>query len=582
MSTTLYFRELSIRNFLSFGNNETIIDFTNPVTIFIEGRNLDSSFPGSSNGCGKTAIINALCYVIYNKPFDNISLQRLINTTNATKNTLMEVSISFERGSDEYFICRTRGEQHSISIMKNGIDITPGKGVSECDAMIQDIIGISYELFTKTIIFSGNSQPFLQLPIAQQRSQIEELFNITLLSEKAVLLREQIKQTESDIKIQEAVLNQQTVALELHNKHIADAEYRYKNWEASRSREIANIEGKLEALNSVDFDSEQMLHSEKADLVQMGAHINAKLHPICKEHELLTKSIEKLLQEQQHLNEAKCPYCSQAFANSKEKLTEINNKIEQQGLKLIDTELSMSELQLEAKTQSERLKEVTGKIKHSNLSELLAIRENASVLRAKLAELTNASNPHADALEKLLNEPAPKLNTDKIDALRRRNEHQAFLLKLLVGKDSFIRRRIINRSIPFLNERINNYTKKLGLPHIVQFDSDMSCTVSEFGRELDFGNLSAGEKKRVNTALALSFRDVLHHLHAKTNILLIDELDGQLDTIGMDSIIRILKDKSRDDELSIFVISHHPSIHGRLDKTLVIQKENGFSTILDS
>ena len=168
---------------------------------------------------------------------------------------------------------------------------------------------------------------------------------------------------------------------------------------------------------------------------------------------------------------------------------------------------------------------------------------------------------------------------DRADDLRRRQDHQNFLLKLLTDKNSFLRRRIINQTIPFLNGRLNHYTRTLGLPHVVKFDADMSCTVAEFGRELDFGNLSAGEKKRVNTSLALAFRDVLHHLHAKTNILLIDELDGALDQNGIDSIVRVLKEKSRDEDMSVFVISHHPSIAGRLDHNLRIVKEGGFSRV---
>ncbi|WP_407303739.1 hypothetical protein, partial [Acinetobacter sp.] len=172
------------------------------------------------------------------------------------------------------------------------------------------------------------------------------------------------------------------------------------------------------------------------------------------------------------------------------------------------------------------------------------------------------------------------VDTTKVDRLRRRADHQHFLLKLLTDKSSFLRRRIINKTIPFLNGRLNFYTNSLGLPHVVKFDADMSCTVAEFGRELDFGNLSAGEKKRLNTAMALAFRDVLHHLHAKTNLLMIDELDGALDIQGIDSIIKILKEKSRDESMSVFIISHHPAIHGRLDKDLRIVKENGFSSVI--
>jgi len=211
----------------------------------------------------------------------------------------------------------------------------------------------------------------------------------------------------------------------------------------------------------------------------------------------------------------------------------------------------------------------------------LSARENASVLRVKLEDLKKANNPHVEALERLLAEDTKEADHAKVDALRKKLEHQSFLLKLLTNKDSFLRRRIINKSIPFLNDRINHYTGQIGLPHIVKFDADMSCTVSEFGRELDFGNLSAGEKKRVNVGLALAFRDVLHHLHAKSNLLLIDELDGQLDGSGVDSIIRILKEKSRDEELGIYVISHHPNVQGRLDSVMLIQKQHGFSTLVD-
>lgn len=579
MSTVLHFNELALRNFLSFGNQDTIIDLSENGTVSIEGQNLDQ---GGSNGSGKTTIINALCYALYNKPFDNISLQRLINSTNATKNTMMEVRLSFTRGNDEYEIIRQRGETYSISVTRNGEDITPGKGVIECDAMIEDIIGISYELFTKTVIFSGNAAAFLQLPVAQQRAQIEELFNITLLSEKAVKLKELLKQTEQDLKIQEAVTKQQELAIELHNKHIEEAEARIQRWEDGRTAEIKLIEGSLGVLSTVDFELEQLLHDEKTTLTTEGAYLAAKLAPARKDLQVLTKRVGELLGEQAHLVDAKCPYCTQAFPDAPMKLAEIEAKLETNGEKLLDTEGVVAELQAKVKEQQARLKEVQGAIKHSNLKELLKVRENASLMRSKLVDLTNTKNPHCEALEQLQTETQKQVDTEKVDALRKRLEHQQFLLKLLTNKDSFLRRRIINKTIPFLNGRINEYTVKLGLPHIVKFDADMSCTVSEFGRELDFGNLSAGEKKRVNAALALAFRDVLHHLHAKTNILLIDELDGQLDGAGIDAIIRVLKEKARDDHMGIYVISHHPNITGRLDRTMVIQKTHGFSVIVET
>ena len=528
-----------------------------------------------------TTIINAICYALYNKPFDNISLQRLLNSTNATKNTLMEVRLSFERGGEEYEITRTRGEHYTIRITRNGEDITPGKGVGECDALIEDIIGISYDLFTKTIIFSGNSQAFLQLPIALQRAQIEELFNITLLSEKAKVLKELIRLSEGDIKVQEAIVKQQEVAVELHKKHIREAEVRIERWDQARSGDIREIERTLAMIGTVDFELEQLLHDERTKLVQEGAYLAAKLAPLKKDQQQLTRDVEKLLGEQAHLVEAKCPYCSQNFADAPAKLEQLETDIESKGAKLLTVEEEVNVLVEQVRAQQTRQKEVEASIQHTNLNELLASRENMSVLKTKLEDLKNAANPHSEALDRLLAENQKEADYNKINAMRKKLEHQQFLLKLLTSKDSFLRRRIINKSIPFLNDRINAYTAELGLPHIVKFDADMSCVVSEFGRELDFGNLSAGEKKRVNAGLALAFRDVLHHLHARTNLLLIDELDGQLDSSGIDAIIRILKDKSRDEELGVYIISHHPNISGRLDRTMLISKQHGFSTIIE-
>jgi len=577
MSTPLIFKTISIRNFMSFGNVESTIELDGQGTVTITGENMDK---GGSNGSGKTTIINALCYALYNKPFDNISKERLVNTTNAKQNTLMEVRLVFEKDGIEYEIYRARGEEYRIEVRKDGEDITPGKGVYETDDMIQEIIGISYELFTKTIIFSGNAQPFLQLPIHQQRTQIEELFNITMLSEKAKQLKEKIRETEANIKIAEAVVKQQEVAIDLHKKHVREAQHRIDRWEESRNDEIADIEATLAKIATIDFEGEQALHDEKVELQQKGAYLAAKLAPARKDRTILTSRVEALMKEHAHLADAKCPYCSQQFADAPHKMIGIDAELEEKGAKLLEVEEQVELLEKQDDVRKERLAEVTSQIKHTDLSELSKARTNSSVLQTKLEELRVATNPHTEAYEKLVAEGCDAVDNTKVDKLKKRADHQSFLLKLLTDKSSFLRRKIINKTIPFLNNRLNHYTNALGLPHIVKFDADMSCTVAEFGRELDFGNLSAGEKKRVNTAMALAFRDVLHHLHAKTNLLIIDELDGALDQLGIDYIIKTLKEKSRDEELSVFIISHHPSVQGRLDRDLKIRKENGFSSVV--
>ena len=578
MAALLRFKTLSLKNFLSFGNFESEINLDGQGTVTITGENIDQ---GGSNGSGKTTIINALCYALYNKAFDNITLQRLINTTNALKNTQMEVRLTFEKNGCEYEVFRARGAEYKIEILKDGEDITPGKGAVECDALLVDIIGISYELFTKTIIFSGNSPAFLQLPLFQQRNQIEELFNIAMLSEKATLLKEKIKLTEQDIKVAEAITKQQEGALELHRKHVKEANERVQRWEKQRVSEIDEIEETLLIVGKIDFELEKLLHAERTTLREEGANLASKIMPLRKDRKHLTDAVEKLMAEHAHLEDAKCPYCSQAYADAPAKLASVDADIDEKGAKLLKVEGLLAQFETSLTEQKTRLTEVENSIQYQELDELLAARDNAQGLRKKVQELKVAVNPHIEARDKLASEAEDAVDYLKVDALRRRLDHQQFLLKLLTDKNSFLRRRIINKTIPFLNNRLNHFTNALGLPHVVKFDADMSCTVAEFGRELDFGNLSAGEKKRVNTAMALAFRDVLHHLHAKSNLLVIDELDGALDQQGIDSIVRILKEKSRDEDLSVFVISHHPSIVGRLDKNVTVRKENGFSMFYD-
>jgi DNA repair exonuclease SbcCD ATPase subunit len=583
MSTPLVFKSISLRNFMSFGNAESVIELDGQGTVTVTGENFDQ---GGSNGSGKTTIINALCYALYNKPFDNITLQRLINTTNATKNTQMEVRLVFEKDGIEYEIYRARGEDYRIEVRKDGEDITPGKGVYETDDLIQEIIGISYELFTKTIIFSGNAQPFLQLPIHFQRNQIEELFNITMLSEKAKQLKDLIRITEADIKVAEAVVKQQEVAIELHKKHVNEAEIRIERWDVTRQTRIRELEARAEKRrnSTVDLDEQHALRTESNRLTGVvRPALEKKLQPLRYKFEQLETRAAKLLKEQAHLEEAKCPYCSQDFAGSAQKLLTIQEEIETVAASMEDYLRVIAEVEVQYEMEvTIPLEAIQAKLVLTDKEylELVQADKESRGVEEQLASLQAEANPHTEAYEKLLDERIDQVNTSKVDSLRHRLNHQQFLLKLLTDKTSFLRRRIINKTIPFLNNRLNFYTNSLGLPHVVKFDADMSCTVAEFGRELDFGNLSAGEKKRVNTAMALAFRDVLHHLHAKTNLLIIDELDGGLDQQGIDSIIKILKEKSRDEDMSVFIISHHPAIQGRLDRDLKIRKENGFSSVV--
>lgn len=569
------FTYLQMRNFLSFGNQLQSLDLSFAGTTLICGDNVDSD---SKNGAGKTTILNAIAYALYNKPIAQISKERLINRTNASKTTMMEVRLGFDIGDDSYEIYRCRGESYSISLMQNGKDITPDS-IASTDKKIAELIGISYELFCIAIVFSGPDQPFLSQPISSQRAIIEELFKITALSEKAIKLKEVIRGIDSDIKIQDALLKAQTLHVEQQTKRIADAEARVVKWETDREMNLGPLQEKIAALKLVDFKGQQELFAKLQELQKDLTKRTSELKAINLENDRRSREYNKLCEEVKHLKDEKCPYCLQTFADSGKKLEEM---IDRSSSMSTDVDVRKQFACDEAK-ELENIKETEAHIKKqltcATLAELLREQSSIMALEERFNDMQCGTNPHIEPLEALLLEDINEPDYGQLDVLKSELEHHQFLLKLLTDKNSFVRRKIINKTIPFLNKQINEYTTRLGLQHKVKFDSDMSCNVEEFGRQLDFGNLSSGEKKRVNIALSFAFRDVLHHLHTKINILMLDEMDAGLCAVGVEAAFGLIKQKTRDDSMSVWIISHRPEAEGRFDRSITVRKQSGFSTI---
>jgi DNA repair exonuclease SbcCD ATPase subunit len=166
-----------------------------------------------------------------------------------------------------------------------------------------------------------------------------------------------------------------------------------------------------------------------------------------------------------------------------------------------------------------------------------------------------------------------------MNELTRLQEHQDFLLKLLTSKDSFIRKRIIEQNLSYLNSRLTNYLDRIGLPHTVVFQNDLTVCIEELGRELDFDNLSRGERNRLILSMSWAFRDVFESLYQPINVLFIDEMiDNGLDTQGVESALSLLKQMSRERHKSIWLVSHRDELAGRVENILRVVKENGFTS----
>jgi DNA repair exonuclease SbcCD ATPase subunit len=158
-------------------------------------------------------------------------------------------------------------------------------------------------------------------------------------------------------------------------------------------------------------------------------------------------------------------------------------------------------------------------------------------------------------------------------------EHMDFLYKLLTSKDSFIRKRIIDQNLAFLNKRLQLYLDKTGLPHQVVFQNDLTVEITELGRDLDFDNLSRGERNRLILSMSWAFRDVWESLYQSINLLFIDELvDNGLDAAGVESALSVLKKMSRERNKNIYLISHKDELSSRVNNILKVIKDNGFTS----
>jgi DNA repair exonuclease SbcCD ATPase subunit len=168
---------------------------------------------------------------------------------------------------------------------------------------------------------------------------------------------------------------------------------------------------------------------------------------------------------------------------------------------------------------------------------------------------------------------------DALNELTRLQEHQDFLLKLLTSKDSFIRKKIIEQNLGYLNARLTYYLDRIGLPHTVVFQNDLTVSIEELGRELDFDNLSRGERNRLILSMSWAFRDVFESLYQPINVLFIDEMiDSGLDTSGVENALSLLKQMSRERHKSIWLVSHRDELAGRVENILRVVKENGYTS----
>jgi DNA repair exonuclease SbcCD ATPase subunit len=579
-------KNLTVRNFMSVGNQTQAIDFDKGQLTLVLGENLDlgGDDSGARNGTGKTTIINGLSYAIYGQALTNIKRDNLINKINSKG---MLCTVTFEKDGVEYHIERGRKPnllRFSINGQEQDLeDLDESQGDSrETQKSIEEMIGMSHEMFKHLVALNTYTEPFLALKPNDQRSIIEQLLGITLLSEKAENLKEQLRLTKDAISTENTRIETVKASNERIQQSIDSLERKQKLWEEQKETSVENLRKSIDRLSTIDIDVEIAAQKslvewtankkERDNLVSLIAKQTATLD---KEQKLL----DKLETELTALADHKCHSCGQDLHDSKHEdmVTAKNQQVE-------ESQTSLAEHQTELSAFNEAL-ELVGElgacpqVHYDSLEQALNHKNSLAVLEKDVEAKQAETNPYLEQIEELKNTAVQEISWDNANELVRVKEHQEFLYKLLTNKDSFVRKRIIDQNLAFLNQRLTYYLDKIGLPHIVEFQNDLTVIITQLGQDLDFDNLSRGERNRLILSMSWAFRDVWENLYHSINLLFIDELvDSGMDSSGVEASIAVLKRMTRERDKNVFLISHRDDLSSRVNHVLKVIKENGFTS----
>jgi DNA repair exonuclease SbcCD ATPase subunit len=571
---------------MSVGNQTQAIDFDRGQLTLVLGENLDlgGDDSGARNGTGKTTIINGLSYAIYGQALTNIKRDNLINKINSKG---MLCTVSFEKDGVDYHIERGR-KPNLLKFSINGqtqssLDQDESQGDSrETQKSIEELFGMTHDMFKHLVALNTYTEPFLSMKAADQRSIIEQLLGITLLSEKAESLKEQIKFSKDSISTENTRIETIKAANDRIQQSIESLERKKKIWEDQKEKSIEDLLKNIDYLSDIDIDQEitnQRLLTEwnktKKELDSVNNLIAKQTSAIEKEQ----RTLEKLEKELVLLTEHKCHSCGQDIHDVKHE-SMMTAKAQQ----VQDSQTAVGELstELTALTDSIVLIGELGncpKVHYANIEEALDHKNTVSGLEKDLAVKDAETNPYSEQIDELKKTAVQEIDWDSVNTLTKIKDHQEFLYKLLTNKDSFVRKRIIDQNLAFLNQRLTYYLDKIGLPHIVEFQNDLSVIITQLGQDLDFDNLSRGERNRLILSLSWAFRDVWENLYQPINLLFIDELvDSGMDASGVESSIAVLKKMTRERNKNVFLISHRDDLTSRVNHVLKVIKENGFTS----
>lgn len=571
----IIFKKISYQNFLSTGNAANTVLLNKSHSTLIVGK----------NGEGKSTVLDALCFVLFGKPFRNITKPQLVNSINGKK---CLVDIEFSVDNKEYKVIRGI-KPNVFEIWCNGVMLNQDAAAKDYQkALEQQILRLNYKTFTQVVILgSASFVPFMQLPTAQRREVIEDILDIKIFSTMNQLLKEKAQATKDEIiRIEDAIT--------LAREKVHAQKKLIETIQSAKTDNIEKLDGKIQqALAEIATEQERVatLESEIATLMEGTSEFDSLQSDIRKANNAIAKIESRVVSLQEHVSflqgSSTCPTCEQDIEGShkqktiqsaEETLANYNGEKE-------TLETALEKLQNRLKKITELQKDITNK----NI-ELSTANTAISMLNKQIsklnAEINESRGDTADVegekatLKELANNAMTMLgNKTRLAESKNLQEIAGLLLK-----DTGIKATLIKEYLPVINKLINRYLHVMD--SYISFELDETFTEkikSRFRDDFTYASFSEGEKSRINLAILFTWRQIARLKNSvNTNLLIFDEvMDGSLDATGTDSFVQLLDECGQ--ELNVFVISHKiDALTDKFDRVLKVEKKNDFSILRET
>jgi DNA repair exonuclease SbcCD ATPase subunit len=570
----IIFKKIKWKNFLSTGNNWTEIDFQKNHTNLIVG----------TNGAGKSTVLDALTFVLFNRPFRKINKPQLPNSTNE-KDCLVE--IEFSVNSREYLV--RRGIKPNIfDIEVNGKQLHKEADDRANQKILEEnILKVNYKSFTQIVILGSSTfVPFMQLTTAHRREVIEDLLDIRIFSSMNNLIKDKIRQQKEQIKSLELKKESLKDKVQMQKNFIEQLESRGKDNINANKKKITNLIAEVDAYmlqNSTTEESIFTYTKEQEEVIgatdklrklgNLKGKISQKVSTITKEHKFFTENTV-------------CPTCTQTIEEEfrLNRIADAQNSAKelQQGYKNLEETIKMEE---ERERQfialSKEITKLNNDISQNNArisSNQRQVRDLESEIQTLTEQLENKNTEH-EKLEEFqtnLQKVFEDLGTKKEEIV-----HYDFAYSLL--KDDGVKTKIIKKYLPFINQQVNRYLQMMDFYINFHLDEEFNESIkSPIHENFSYASFSEGEKMRVDLSLLFTWREVARVKNSvNTNLLIMDEVfDSSLDGFGTDEFLKIIRYVIKD--ANIFVISHKTGLEDKFESVTRFDKKGGFSYKVES